>query len=476
LVTVAVILSLSYPNNMDSERIIPIPAPVDEVLLALTTQGYEAYIVGGCVRDHLLALPVSDWDVTTDATPEEVMACFPRNRILDYGLKHNTLAVLSDAGPIEITTFRYKNMKNKSGDLLRQDLKRRDFTVNALAYHPDCGLIDYFNGKKDLGKKILRCVVNANSRFREDPVRIMRALRMAAVKGFTIHSSTRTAMLNLRELLNTVAQERITKELLLFLTGTDLKKILMEYREVFAVILPEIVPSFDFSQHNAYHCFDVWEHTAESVDAVTTEAVWPLHPGDIPQLRLTMLLHDLGKPACWSMDDKGTGHFYGHPKVSAALAEKSLKRLKVDNKTRLSVTSLVKIHDNPLPDCPAKVRQWLRNLGATFGATAQSAIASAYLLLHIKKADILAQHPNFRSRLAYLERLHEFILTVQDQVLCFTVGDLNISGKKLIEAGIPEGPQIRSVLNILLAKVIEGNITNDEEELLTEVRKLRDAF
>jgi tRNA nucleotidyltransferase (CCA-adding enzyme) len=497
---------------------IPIPSAVEEILLTLTANGFDAYIVGGCLRDHLLGVPVRDWDVTTNAAPKDIISCFPHSRILDFGLKHNTLAILTAEGPVEITSYRSGSSDpcTMNTDQLRQDLAHRDFTVNALAYHPRQGLIDCFGGLHDLKQKILRCAENPAARLREDPVRIMRALRFAATKNFTIAPTTRAAMLRLRSLLAHVAQERITAELLSFLTGAGLKTYLMDYRDIFAVILPEIVPSFDFDQRNPYHCFDVWQHTAESVDHVTAEAPWPLHANDIPQLRLTMLLHDLGKPSCWSVDASGTGHFYGHPLVSTRLAAAILKRLKADKKTRLTVTSLVRHHDTPIPATPKKVLRLLHTLKdkiplpkylsessgqqnplkepasmepvntesvntesvnmESVNMESVSGIHMFCLLLHIKKADILAQNPTYLSRLSELERLYNLVLDIQAQNNCFTLRDLCINGKDLLVAGIPEGPSVGHLLNALLESVIDGTCPNSRDALLAEVRKRTENY
>ncbi|MCL1918569.1 MAG: CCA tRNA nucleotidyltransferase [Peptococcaceae bacterium] len=456
---------------------ITIPPSVIEILQILTFNGFDAYVVGGCVRDYLLGLSVKDWDVATSASPQEVVDCFPHSRILDFGIEHNTLAILTPIGPVEITTYRTNHHKDPHpNDLqpndtspkyqwhdspLRQDLRFRDFTINALAYHPKRGIYDPFGGLADLDQKILRGVSNPDARFCEDPLRILRALRFAATKNFYIEFSTRAAMLNRRDLLNRSAWERITSELMIFLTGHNLKSLFMSYRDIFAVILPEIVPSFDFEQKNPYHCFDVWRHTIESIDVVTAAAPWPLNAADVPFLKLTMLFHDLGKPSCWSLDNRGIGHFYGHAGVSAALATQALQRLKIDSKITDTISTLVQYHDTPITASLKEVLRWLRTLG----------IETFLLLLHVKKANILAQHPNCRGNLQELEHLYRIVLTVQEQNLCYTLRDLCINGNDLIAMGIPAGPHIGSLLESLLEKVMDGVCPNTHDALMAEVQR-----
>ncbi|MCL1851675.1 MAG: CCA tRNA nucleotidyltransferase [Peptococcaceae bacterium] len=456
-------MSLDLDNPSINQTIsIPLPAAVAEILQTLISHGFEAYVVGGCVRDSLLGLPVKDWDITTGAAPWDVRGCFPHNRILDYGVKHNTLAILTDIGPVEVTTYRGNRAEEQLPEKnLRQDLRRRDFTINALAYHPDHGLIDHFGGLTDLELRTLRGTEDPDARMREDPVRILRALRLAATKGFRIEPNTRDALLRRGKLLRQSAKERITAELMLFLTAPTLITFLLDYRSVLAVILPEIVPSFDFDQRTPYHCYDVWRHTAESVECAAAEAPYPLDAADIPLLRLALLFHDLGKPACWSLDSRGVGHFYGHAEVSAELTATALARLRIDNKTAAAVTTLVRYHDTPIAASPPKVLRWLRTLGPE----------DFCRLLHIKKADTLAHHPDCHKRLHEVAQIYETFRAVQAHDQCFTLRDLQITGDDVIAAGVPAGPGVGMVLETLLGKVIEGICTNTRKALMVELRK-----
>ncbi|MCL1790185.1 MAG: CCA tRNA nucleotidyltransferase [Peptococcaceae bacterium] len=439
---------------------IPIPVAPEEILLSLTTHGFEAYVVGGCVRDSFLGLPVKDWDITTNATPGEVRDCFPSKHVLDFGIKHDTLAVLTDMGPVEITTYR-----SDSQDSLIEDLRLRDFTVNALAYHPERGLVDCFGGLADLEQRILRGTDDPDARLREDPLRILRALRLAATKGFHIEPATQAAMLHRHKMLRQSACERITAELMTFLRAPSLNEYLLNFRDIFAVILPEIIPSFDFDQKNPYHCYDIWRHSVESAECVTTTASYPLNPDDVSLLRLALLFHDLGKPACWSLDTRGIGHFYGHAEVSADIAAKALARLKIDNRTAAAVIALVRYHDTPIAATPKKILRWLRVLGPD----------NFCRLLHIKKADTLAHHPDSHNRLEEINRLYEVYLSLQEQSRCFTLRDLNINGNDLIAAGINAGPQVGHMLDMLLGKVMDGVCPNTRGALLEELLKERES-
>ncbi len=298
---------------------IQIPPHAERILTLLNQAGYKAYVVGGCVRDALLSKTPKDWDICTSALPDEMERVFQGFRVVETGLKHGTLTVVLDGIPYEITTFRvdgaYTDHRHPDGVTfvtdVREDLARRDFTVNAMAYHPAEGLIDAFGGQEDLRRGVIRCVGQPEERFREDALRILRALRFASVYGFTIDEETAKAAHELKETLSLVAAERIRAELGKLLCGQGCGNILRAYRDILGQILPQLVPMFDFPQCTPHHRFDVWEHTVRSVENVPATEV----------LRFTMLLHDAGKPATFTRDEDGVGHFCGHAACSEKIAE-----------------------------------------------------------------------------------------------------------------------------------------------------------
>ncbi len=309
----------------------------------LQTQGYEAYPVGGCVRDSLLGMEPTDWDVCTSALPQETEAALPGWRFVETGIKHGTVTVLTDGGAVEVTTFRrdgaYADNRHPQAvefvGGLREDLARRDFTINAMAFDSSGGVIDLYGGRQDLQAGLIRCVGNAQERFREDALRILRGLRFAARLDFAVENATAHAMKEQRDLLRNISAERVFKELMGILAGVAAGRILREFAEIFYVFLPELEPQQGFQQHSPHHIHDVWTHTTMAVDAITPE----------PVLRLTMLLHDVAKPEMFFTDEAGVGHFYGHAERGAEMADALLRRLRCDNDTRKRVTALIRYHD-----------------------------------------------------------------------------------------------------------------------------------
>jgi len=443
-----------------------IPQDVLDVLQTLTNSGFQAYLVGGCVRDSLLGLPVKDWDVTTNARPDQVQKCWPRRQVLETGLRHGTLTVLLNGMPVEITSYRgcSEDTPNQdpAGDLAH-DLSRRDFTINALAYHPEEGLIDPCGGLEDLWAGRISCVGDPEARLREDPLRILRALRFSATLGFAIEPRTRSNLNRCRELLAGVAAERLAAELMRLLAGSYVKKTLLTAREILAVFLPEIAATFDFDQCSPYHCWDVWRHTAESVSAMGDQDASLAkagHPWTL--LRLVMLLHDLGKPLCFSRDRQGIGHFYGHPQISAALAHQILRRLKVSTHTLATVKTLVLYHDTAIEPQPKSVRRWLYRLGAE----------NLIRLLHVKRADTLAHNPAYHDRLGVIAEVQSLIEETIKQGYCFTRHQLKITGSDLLALGIPAGPQIGALLDTLMDLVLDEVCPNEREALLTAASRI----
>lgn len=431
---------------------IELPAPVSAALRRLDAAGHEAYIVGGCVRDSLLGRVPTDWDVTTSALPEETKAAFPGCPVLETGIRHGTVTLLLDGMPLEVTTYRvdgaYSDHRRPDRVAftrsLREDLARRDFTVNALAYHPDRGLVDYFGGREDLERGLLRCVGEPARRFEEDALRILRGMRFSAVLGFSIGEETARRMEEKKPLLEFVARERVAAELKKLLCGPAAAQALRAFPQVAAQILPELRPMFGFGQHNPYHCYDIWEHTLHAVEAVPPQLV----------LRLGMLFHDVGKPACFTLDDQGTGHFYGHEERGGELARQALHRLRFDSQTIRRVCLLVREHSVVLRPDPRRIRRQLSRWGAE----------TLRQLWEVKVADCKAKGDSVAYRLEGLEQTRLTLEQVLEEEQCFSLKDLQMNGNELIALGY-RGREIGAMLKTLLERVVDGELENTREAL-----------
>ena len=432
--------------------ILDIPAPARMVLEQLHNAGFAAYVVGGCVRDSLLGRVPGDWDITTAARPEQVHQTLAGIPVLDTGLQHGTVTAVLDGMRLEITTFRtegaYSDHRRPDSisfaETIEEDLSRRDFTVNAMAFSPKTGLIDPFGGQIDLEKGILRAVGDPQKRFDEDALRILRGLRFAARLQFAIEPATAAAMEEQKHLLHALAQERVQAELLPLLCAPGAVEVLRQYREVFAVILPEIAPMFGFDQQNKHHLYDVWEHTLHTLEHIAPD----------PCLRLVMLLHDCGKPARFSIDFRGDGHFYGHAAESARLTQQALTRLRCPNQLTDRVVRLIYYHDHDILPSRKSLLRWLAKLGAD----------DLRALLEVKIADNLGQHPRylrvdrFRATRAALDAL-------LDEQPCFDRSGLAVKGGDLLPLGY-RGAAIGAALDKLVQAVIDGQVKNEKEALL----------
>ena len=440
---------------------IAIPPQAAAVLEKLNKNGFEAYLVGGCVRDSLLGRSPGDWDAATSARPEEVERALSGFRVIETGLKHGTVTVLSAGMPVEVTTYRveggYSDGRHPDSvaftESLTEDLSRRDFTINALAYSPSSGVVDRFGGMEDLALKRVRCVGDPDRRFGEDGLRILRALRFSSVLGFCVEAETAESLVRNRALLDRIARERIQVEFTKLLCGQNAGKVLRRFREVFAQFIPELAPCFGFDQHNPHHPYDVWEHTLHGVDAVEPE----------PVLRLAMLLHDIGKPECFSLDKAGVGHFYGHASKSADHAEAILTRLRYDKKTVQTVEALVRLHGLPMSPEPKVMRTRLNRLGED----------QLRMLLKIAAADVKAKAPEEFRRLSLLEGCEIELENILRQKVCFSLDGLAVGGDDLLSIGITEGPEVGETLRALLAAVIDGRCTNSRAALLQYAKNLR---
>lgn len=431
---------------------IVIPAPARLVLEKLHNAGFAAFVVGGCVRDSLLGRTPGDWDITTAAHPEQVHAALSGLTVLDTGLQHGTVTALVEETRLEITTFRtegsYSDHRRPDSvtfaATVEEDLSRRDFTVNAMAYSEETGLIDPFGGQKDLQAGILRAVGVAEHRFDEDALRILRGLRFAARFGFSVEEATARAMETQKHLLRALAAERVWAELVPLLCAPSAVTVLRQFRDVFAVILPELEPMFGFDQQNKHHQYDVWEHTLHTLEHT---------PAD-PVLRLVMLLHDCGKPARFTIDFRGDGHFYGHAAEGARRAEEALSRLRCDKETARRVVRLIFYHDHDILDTEKSLLRWLRKVGER----------DLRDLLTVKIADNLGQHPRYyrADRFRVIGAHLDALLAKQP---CFDRSGLAVTGRDLLPLGYA-GPGLGAALDRLVEAVIEGRVPNEKAALL----------
>ncbi len=435
-----------------------IPKTVREVLETLTAAGHEAWCVGGCVRDTLLGRTPEDWDVTTSALPEETLALFGK-RALPTGLRHGTVTVRTAWGGVEVTTFRcdgaYRDHRRPEHVTftrsLEEDLKRRDFTVNAMALGLDGTIRDPFGGRCDLAAGILRCVGEPDRRFDEDALRILRALRFAAVLGFSVEKDTAAGIHQNKELLKDIAAERIQTELLKLLCGKAVLPVLRAYPDVIGVFWPAVLPMVGLDQRNHHHCYDVWEHTLHAVAAVPPE----------PELRCAALLHDIGKPATFTVDEDGVGHFRGHGAVSEELADGMLRRLKCSTEFRETVVRLVEWHDRNIPRTDKAIRRALGKLGEQ----------DLRRLIALKRADNLAQSPTYFGRQRELDKGEAILNRLLAEDACFSLKQLAVRGNDLMELGL-SGPAVGRMLNALLERVVDGDVPNEREALLKTAAEL----
>ncbi len=443
--------------------VIKIPPQVNRAIEILCNNGYSAYVVGGAVRDAVMGKNAQDWDITTSALPAETLNVFRDFRMVETGIKHGTVTVIIDGMSLEITTFRIENGYSDNRhpdsvdftDRIEDDLSRRDFTVNAIAYSPVNGCADPFNGRQDIEKKIIRCVGEADKRFNEDALRILRALRFASVLGFQIDNETAESIHRNYKLLKNISAERIFAELSKLLCGQNAGEILREYEDVIFYILPELLPMKNCSQNHERHIYDVWGHTVKAVESIEP----------IPELRFAMLLHDSGKPHCQTTDEKRIDHFYHHAKKSKATASQVLSRLKTSTKFRIHVCDLVEYHDF-LPDKISKktYKKYISLLG--FDVVKE--------LFKVREADISAQNPVFfdegiaanNSGLRILEE-------IENEEACFKISDLAIGGKELSDLGIKPSPEMGEILEKLLNEVMEEKIKNTKDALIKRAMHMK---
>jgi len=433
---------------------------VKTAITLLEHSGFEVYLVGGCVRDFLMGSLPKDFDLTTNAKPEEVRRVFDGYRVVETGLRHGTLTIIMDEMPLEITTYRLEDTYSDSRHpdcvnfttSLQEDLKRRDFTMNAIAYHPIKGLVDPFQGELDIKKKVIRCVGNPDARFEEDALRILRAIRFASVLGFDFEERTRNALFRNSGRLIFISAERTRSELTKLLCGKEVQRVLLDYVDVLGEVIPELLPMKGFQQRTKYHCYDVLVHTAVALQ----------HTPLIPKLRWAVLLHDCGKPLSFTIDKFGNGHFYGHNKVSEELAERILKRLKFDRKTRKEIVTLVGIHDVWIEAERSAVRRCISHLTPNLFLE----------LLEVKRADNWGQAKEYHTQQAYYNQLDEIAKRILSEEGFLSRKTLAVNGRDLKERGL-QGREIGQVLEVLLDAVLDGKVENEKEALLRYTEQKR---
>ncbi len=427
------------------------------VLDLLEHAGYQAVLVGGCVRDYLLGLQPHDYDAATSARPEEMLELFEGWKVLETGRRHGTLTIFSDGLPIEITTFRmegaYTDHRHPDGvsftRRLEKDLQRRDFTVNAMAWSRREGLTDLFGGRRDLSAKVLRCVGQPMRRFEEDALRILRCLRFSAQLGFSIHSETAAALEKQLPLLDAVSRERVMEEFTKLICAPGAVQVLQEYPNAVMQVLPELRPAMGFEQHTPYHCFDVYTHSIRVLGNTKPDRT----------MRLAALLHDVGKPHTFAPDELGVGHFPDHAKVGSRIADDALRRLRLDNATREQVATLIDRHGMRLPVEERVVRRWLARLGPEL----------FFQLMELDQADNNAKRPEMVAPAQHWVELYHLARKVMEEADCLSLKDLAVNGSDALEAGL-KGPTIGKALDALLEDVVEGRLTNSREELLQALK------
>lgn len=440
---------------------IQMPDRVHKIIEILEAAGYEAYAVGGCVRDSILGREPNDWDITTSAKPEETKSLFART--IDTGIKHGTVTVMLDKEGFEVTTYRIDGIYEDSRHpkevtftaSLEEDLKRRDFTVNAMAYNERTGLVDIFGGLADIEQGIIRCVGNAEERFTEDALRMLRAVRFSAQLGYAIEEETKQAIRRLASNLKKISAERIQAELVKLVTSPHPDYLRTAYETAITkYILPEFDICMETNQNNPHHCYNVGEHILHSMQEIAPDKV----------LRLGMLFHDIAKPHTLSIDDEGITHNKGHAELGEKMTKQILRRLKFDNDTIDKVSKIVLYHDREVGLTPSGVRRAVNRMGEEIFT----------MLFAVQYADVLAQSDYLREeklqKLTYKKEIYEDICRRKE---CLSLKDLAVTGSDLIALGIPAGRQIGVILNELLDIVLEEPARNTREELLRICKEKR---
>ena len=423
----------------------------------LEQAGFPCYAVGGCVRDALLGLTPHDYDLCTAAPPEITARIFAAHTLVRSGEKHGTIGVVLEGQVYEITTFRtegdYLDSRHPSWvefvDDINQDLSRRDFTVNAMAYSPTRGYADPFGGQQDLKNKVLRAVGDPHKRFSEDALRILRGVRFAVRYGLSVENATKNAMFNLAPLMERLARERVFDELCKLFPLVSAQDLL-EFAPIVTQVIPELAPQVGFDQKNPHHKYDIFTHTAHVVEA---------SPRDLP-LRWAALLHDAGKPGCFTLDENGRGHFLGHAGVGAEMANGILQRLKAPTDLRERVVLLIKQHMTPIEPERKHIRRFLSRLGAQ----------TLEQLLLLQEADMGSKGTGIPTDHARFDRIRALIAEIETDNACLSIKDLAINGHDLLALGY-QGPAIGQALQSLLEQVLDEKIENEKTALLAALKE-----
>lgn len=451
-----------------------LPYPVKTILCELEKSGYKAYVVGGCVRDSILGRIPHDWDICTNAQPEQVKTVFGCENVIPTGVKHGTVTVKLDGELFEITTFRtdgkYTDGRHPDGvtfvNDIRMDLSRRDFTMNAIAYNESCGLVDPFDGKSDINSSLIRAVGTPAIRFREDALRILRALRFSATYGMYIESRTYSAMIDNLSLLDGIARERVGTELRKTIAGkyASFAMRIDDYR-IIRHLIPELDATYGVEQHNRYHIYDVFTHTMKAFDNIRMCQTFPAEWAD-EYVSMAILLHDIGKPSCKTTDEHGYDHFYGHAEQSAKLAHSFLKRMRFENSYIRTVVELISAHSTEFVPTKKCARRLLRKYG----------VEQLHRLLFIRECDNMAHSQAARPKfLMNTVPFAEILQEVLDEESAIGLKDLAVNGKDLIAAGYPAGPKMGQVLETLLDEVISDTTKNEKNTLLERAKYLYEA-
>lgn len=436
-----------------------IPENVKKILNALEESGYEAYIVGGCVRDSILGKDPRDYDVTTSALPEEVKACLVGFNVIETGLKHGTVTVVSGDDYVEVTTFRidgeYLDHRRPESveyaNNLADDLSRRDFSINAMAYNAKIGIVDNYGGQKDLFRQVIRCVGNPCIRFDEDALRIIRALRFASELGFEIDLPTENAIHEMKNLLLNVAPERLAKEFELLIMGSSPANVLVSFADVFGTLFPEIMPCVGFDQHSRYHIYDVWKHTAVAIENSVADR----------EVRLALFFHDIAKPKCCVYDEEGSGHFPGHESESAEMAEMIMRRMNFSSETIKCVTQLIKFHYVTPIDDEKVVKKLLSAVGPQY----------FFKLTEMMKSDSRAKQSICFERVQILEAMEAKAKLILHNKECISISQLDIKGTDIAALGV-QGSRIGEILDELLMMHIDEKVRNEKAELISAAKKM----
>ena len=446
---------------------VEVPAPVYFIIQELEKCGHEAYMVGGCVRDSVLGRKPHDYDICTSATPDEILKVFPNEEIIPTGLQHGTVTILINKEPFEVTTYRIDGdySDNRRPDNvtftknLVEDLRRRDFTINAMAYNPRIGLIDPFNGLEDIKEEKIRCVGSAKDRFGEDTLRILRAIRFAPQFGFVIEPDTDWEIHQQHKKLENISVERINSEFCKIVSSDSFCVQLLLYKDVFSLFIPELKSMFDFQQNNPYHAYDVFGHTVHAIKQCNSDDL---------VVKLAVFFHDFGKPHSYQDGEDGIRHFKGHGKVSAEITDSIMKRLRFDNETRNNVVELVYYHDATFEVGNKYVKRWLNKIGEK----------QFRRLLEIRKADIKGQKPDYEeSRIEKVNNIENILVEILSEKSCFSLKDLAVNGNDVKEVmKLKEGKDIGYWLNEILKRVIDGELENNKDDLVYWMTGVRDGW